>query len=92
MSHCWKKTGRRNLANEQAIQWLKSMMNSENPFDSINAGNCLALIDKQKKALVSLGAHFCNLKKQRDRYASVIAEAGRISNDSNKRDETSQLL
>jgi predicted nucleic acid-binding Zn-ribbon protein len=58
-----------------AILWLRSQMLNPNSFDAINAGNCLALIEKQKKALVSLGAHFNNLKRQRDRYARVIEEA-----------------
>jgi hypothetical protein len=50
-------------------------MLNPNSFDAINAANCLALIEKQKKALVSLGAHFNNLKRQRDRYAKVLEEA-----------------
>ena len=65
----------KNRANEQAIVWLKSMCADTNSFNAINAENCLVLIDKQRKALVSLGAHFNNLKKQRDRYAQVIEEA-----------------
>lgn len=46
-----------------------------NSFNAINAENCLALIEKQRKALTSLGAHFNNLRRQRDRYARVIEEA-----------------
>lgn len=68
---------KKNRSNEQALAWLESMSHSENFFDAINAKNALALIDKQRKALVSLGAHFSNLRKQRDRYAAVIEEARR---------------
>ena len=66
---------KRNLANEQAVVWLKSMAADPDSFNAINAENCLALIEKQRKALVSLGAHFSNVRKQRDRYARVIEEA-----------------
>ena len=54
-------------ANEQAIVWLKSMCESESEFDRINAENCLVMIQKLRKQNQSLGAHFCNLKKQRNR-------------------------
>ena len=57
--------------------WLKSQTANPNSFDAINAENALALIEKQRKALVSLGAHFNNLRKQRDRYFRVIEEARR---------------
>lgn len=74
----------KNIANEQALVWLRSMANDQNDiFNAINAENCLALIEKQRKALVSLGAHFCNLKKQRDRYARVIEEARRTCDERN---------
>jgi len=63
---------RKHRANDQAILWLHSMMADPNSFNAINAENALALIEKQRKALVSLGAHFNNLKKQRDRYARII--------------------
>lgn len=55
-------------ANDMAMAWLDAKIH-ENPdsFDAINAENCLALIRKQRKQLISLGAHFCNLKKQRDK-------------------------
>lgn len=72
----------KNIANEQALLWLRGMANDRSDvFNSINAENCLMLIEKQRKALVSLGAHFCNLKKQRDRYARIIDEARRIVDD-----------
>lgn len=71
----------KNRASEQAIVWLKSMCADSDSFNAINAENCLALIDKQRKALVSLGAHFNNLRKQRDRYARVIEEARRQMDD-----------
>ena len=71
----------RNVANDQAMTWLRSMANSENVFDAINAQNCLAMIEKERKAYISLGAHFCNLKKQRDRYAKIIDEARRNACD-----------
>jgi hypothetical protein len=67
--------GKKNVANEQAIAWLKSMAADENVFNSINAENCLELIHKQKKALVSLGAHFHNLRQQRDRYEMILEAA-----------------
>ena len=66
---------KRNRADEQAIVWLKSQTKNPDSFDAINAENALALIDKQRKALVSLGAHFHNLKRQRDRYARIIEKA-----------------
>ena len=68
----------KHTANEMVMTWL-DMKIHENPdgFDSINAENCQALILKQRKALIRLGAHFNNLKKQRDRYAQVIEEARR---------------
>lgn len=66
---------KKNRANEQAILWLNSMRADPNSFNAINAENCLALIDRQRKALTSLGAHFNNLRKQRDRYARVIDDA-----------------
>lgn len=68
---------KRNRANEQAILWLNSMRADPDSFNAINAENCLAIIDKQRKALVSLGAHFNNIRKQRDRYWRVIEEARR---------------
>ena len=63
-------------ANEMVLAWL-DMKIHENPdsFDAINAENCLALIRKQKKQLISLGAHFCNLKKQRDKLQQQITIA-----------------
>ena len=63
-------------ANDMAMAWL-DMKIHENPdsFDAINAENCLALIRKQRKQLISLGAHFCNLKKQRDKLQQQITIA-----------------
>lgn len=66
---------KRNRANEQAMMWLKSMCADPNSFNAINAENCMALIERQRKALVSLGAHFNNLRKQRDRAWKIIDEA-----------------
>lgn len=63
-------------ANDMVMAWLDAKIH-ENPdsFDAINAENCLALIRKQRKQLISLGAHFCNLKKQRDRLQQQITIA-----------------
>lgn len=60
-------------ANDMVMAWLDTKIH-ENPdsFDAINAENCLALIRKQKKQLVRLGAHFCNLKKQRDKLRNEL--------------------
>ncbi len=60
-------------ANDMVMAWL-DMKIHENPdsFDAINAENCLALIRKQRKQLISLGAHFCNLKKQRDKLRKEL--------------------
>ena len=59
--------------NNMVMAWL-DMKIHENPdsFDAINAENCLALIRKQRKQLISLGAHFCNLKKQRDKLRKEL--------------------
>lgn len=57
----------KNKADEQAIQWLKSMCQDLDSFNAINAENALNLIAKLKKQNRSLGAHFCNLKKQRNK-------------------------
>ena len=72
---------KRNRANEQAMVWLQSMRADPDSFNAINAENCIALIERQRKALVSLGAHFNNLQKQRDRYFRVIEEARRKMHD-----------
>lgn len=63
-------------ANDMVMAWL-DMKIHENPdsFDAINAENCLALIRKQRKQLISLGAHFCNLKKQMDKLRQQITIA-----------------
>jgi len=60
-------------ANDMIMAWL-DMKIHENPdsFDAINAENCLALIRKQRKQLIRLGAHFCNLKKQRDKLRKEL--------------------
>ena len=57
----------RNKANEQALVWLQSMMADPDSFNAINAENCLSMIHRQRKQLLSLGAHFCNVKKQRNK-------------------------
>ena len=66
---------KRNRANEQAMVWLRSMCADTDSFNAINAENCIALIHKQQNALMSLGAHFNSMKRQRDRYLTVLEEA-----------------
>ena len=65
--------------NDMVMAWL-DMKIHENPdsFDAINAENCLTLIRKQRKQLISLGAHFCNLKKQRDKLRKELDDAKTI--------------
>lgn len=60
-------------ANEMVMAWLDAKIH-ENPdsFDAINAENCKALILKQRKQMIRLGAHFCNLKKQRDKLRKEL--------------------
>lgn len=65
----------KNRANEQAILWLMSMMNDPDSFNAINAENCLRMITKQRRQLKSLGAHFCNLKKQRNKVQKELNES-----------------
>lgn len=74
----------RNKAHEQAMIWLYSMAADPDSFQAINAENCIALIEQQRKALVSLGAHFNNIRKQRDRAWKVIDEARRKSFDDDR--------
>lgn len=57
----------KNKADEQVIVWLKSMCQDLDSFNAINAENALNLIAKLRKQNRSLGAHFCNLKKQRNK-------------------------
>lgn len=57
----------KNKADEQVIVWLKSICQDSNSFNAINAENALNLIAKLRKQNRSLGAHFCNLKKQRNK-------------------------
>ena len=67
------------------MAWL-DMKIHENPdsFDAINAENCLALIRKQRKQLIRLGAHFCNLKKQRDKLMQQISIAEKHAEATNR--------
>ena len=64
-----------NKARERAMTWLRSMCANENSFDAINAGNVLAIIDKQEASIRSLAIHIRNLRRQRDRAYEVINDA-----------------
>ena len=68
----------RNLAADQAITWLYSMMADPDSFNAINAENCLAMIERQNKNLRSLGAHFSNLRKQRDRLLKELEDEKKV--------------
>ena len=66
---------KKNMASEQGIYWLRSMAKDRDVFNSINAENCLALIDKLQKDIRDLGVRYNAVKKDRDRYLRVLDEA-----------------
>ena len=68
----------RNVANEQAIFWLYSMMNDPDSFNAINAGNCLALIENQKTRLRLLGSYISKVIGQRDNLRKEKEELERF--------------
>lgn len=64
----------KNKAEDQALYWLYSKScDTENVFDAMNAANAINIIHQRNKQLKSLRAHFCNLKKQRDRFQAELS-------------------
>lgn len=77
-----------NRADAQAIEWLKSMAASDDIFASINAENCLALIEKLNERYGRLGAQFCTLKKKHNKIyddrlwtSAALCELSEIGKD-----------
>ncbi len=73
--------GGKNEAYKQAMSWLNSMKNSDNAFDSINAGNATALIFDQQRRLKRMQMLIGQAKSERDNYRKILAGLYKASQD-----------
>ena len=66
---------KKNMASEQGIIWLRSMSKDVDIFNSVNAENCLALIEDLRRQLRDLGSKYNALRKDNQRAWNIINEA-----------------
>ena len=80
----------KNMANEQAIFWLRSMQNDKDVFNSINAENALNLIAKLQKDISIMGGRLNQIRKQRDDAWKAMKEATKGLNTSDEEVDISE--